>query len=295
MGQKACVASELIFEDCFVPDKYMAADANTFPEDASKTPQEIVQMLIDYVVSSTRAGVGAFAVGAEARSDVLKFVYRYFPAQPDFVANNLESFWQTRIRLGIGGALGLLWASQGVFGAISTAVNHAWAVERPRSFWHHRWFSLLMMSTATLLLFIALLVLSASKATGTPWSALLYLQLPVLQALSGFGNKLTTFLLFVLIVGLIFYFVPNTTVRLRDVWPGAVLTALLWRGAFEGFSWYVRSWARASVHGSVATVVFFLIWIYISAVILLYGVEFTAAIARIRREGRAPAVPLNAS
>ena len=239
--------------------------------------------------------LGAFAGGTEARGDVLKFVYRYFPAQPDFVASNLESFWQTRIRLGIGGALGLLWASQGVFGAISTAVNHAWAVERPRSFWHHRWFSLLMMSTATLLLFIALLVLSASKATGTPWSALLYLQLPVLQALSGFGNKLTTFLLFVLIVGLIFYFVPNTTVRLRDVWPGAVLTALLWRGAFEGFSWYVRSWARASVHGSVATVVFFLIWIYISAVILLYGVEFTAAIARIRREGRKPLVPLNAS
>ena len=117
----------------------------------------------------------------------------------------------------------------------------------------------------------------------------------MLQALSGFGNMLTTFFLFVLIVGLIFYFVPNTPVRLRDVWPGAVLTALLWRGAFEGFSWYVRSWARASVHGSVATVVFFLIWIYISAVILLYGVEFTAAIARIRREGRKPPMPLNAS
>ena len=64
---------------------------------------------------------------------MLEFVLRYFPAQPDFVASNVDSFWQTRIRLGIGGALGLLWASQGVFGAISTAVNHAWAVERPRS------------------------------------------------------------------------------------------------------------------------------------------------------------------
>lgn len=64
MGQKACVASELIFEDCFVPDKYIACDANAFPENASKSRQEIVQMLIDYVVSSTRAGVGAFAVGA---------------------------------------------------------------------------------------------------------------------------------------------------------------------------------------------------------------------------------------
>jgi uncharacterized BrkB/YihY/UPF0761 family membrane protein len=41
--------------------------------------------------------------------------------------------------------------------------------------------------------------------------------------------------------------------------------------------------------------VWFLIWIYISAVILLYGVEFTAAIARIRRERRGPTVPLNAS
>jgi membrane protein len=182
-----------------------------------------------------------------------------------------------------------------VFGAISTAVNHAWAVERPRSFWHHRWFSLLMMSTAVMLLFIALLVLSASKASGTPWSAILFSQMPGLEALSGWGNKLTTFLLFVLIVGLIFYFVPNTTVRLRDVWPGAVLTALLWRGAYEGFTWYLRVWARASVHGSIATVVWFLIWIYISAVILLYGVEFTAAIARIRRERRGPPAPLNAS
>lgn len=239
--------------------------------------------------------LGAFAQSPEARLDVLKFVLGYFPYNPDFVTANLDLFWRTRIRLGIGGALGLLWASQGVFGAISTAVNHAWAVERPRSFWRHRWFSLLMMSTAALLLFVALLVLSASKASGTPWSALFIPQMPVIQALAGWGNRLTTFLLFVLIVGLIFYFVPNTTVRLRDVWPGAVLTALLWRVAFEGFSWYVRSWARASIHGSIATVVWFLIWIYISAVILLYGVEFTAAVARIRRERRGTPAPLNAS
>jgi uncharacterized BrkB/YihY/UPF0761 family membrane protein len=42
-------------------------------------------------------------------------------------------------------------------------------------------------------------------------------------------------------------------------------------------------------------VVWFLIWIYISAVILLYGVEFTAAIARLRRDRRGTAAALNAS
>ena len=239
--------------------------------------------------------LNSVAGGAEARLDVLQFVRRFFPAQPDFVADNFDAFWRTRISLGVGGALALAWAAQGVFGAVSTAVNHAWAVEKPRSFWHHRWFSLLMMAMAALLLFGALIVLSASKASGTPWSALVFAKVPALQALAGLGEKTAAFLLFVLIVGLVFYFVPNTTVRLRDVWPGAVLTALLWRIAYEGFAFYVRTWARGSVHGSIATVVWFLIWVYISAVILLYGVEFTAALARLRRERRGPAAPLKAS
>ena len=94
-------------------------------------------------------------------------------------------------------------------------------------------------------------------------------------------------------VGLVFYFVPNAKVRFRDVWVGAVLTGLLWRGAFAGFSWYVRDLSRYSIHGSIGAVVVFLIWVYISAFILLYGVEFTAAYSRIRR-GRpqeAPAAP----
>jgi len=239
--------------------------------------------------------LGAVPAGRDLRVEVVEFVLRYFPAQPDFLANNVNVFWGTRIKLGIGGALGLLWASQGVFGAISTAVNHAWAVERPRSFWQHRWFSLLMMAAAGLMLFAALLLLSAAKVRGESWFTLLLARLPFLAGLSGFGSPLSAFLVFVLIVGLIFYFVPNTKVRFRDVWPGAVVTAILWRGAYEAFSWYVRSFAQASVHGSIATVVWFLIWVYVSAVILLFGVEFTAAIPRIRRELRGPALPLNAS
>ncbi len=111
--------------------------------------------------------------------------------------------------------------------------------------------------------------------------------------LRSFGvNWAATFAL-ILAVGLVFYFVPNAKVRFRDVWVGAVLTGLLWRSAFAGFSWYVRDMSRFSVHGSIGAVVVFLLWVYVSAVILLYGVEFTAAYSRIRR-GRtdeAPAAP----
>ena len=80
------------------------------------------------------------------------------------------------------------------------------------------------------------------------------------------------------------YFVPNAKVRFKDVWVGAVITGLLWRGALAGFSIYVRDLSRFNVvHGSISAVVVFLVWIYISAVILLYGVEVTAAYARLRR------------
>ena len=100
-------------------------------------------------------------------------------------------------------------------------------------------------------------------------------------------------LLFILVLGLIYYWVPNAQVRLRDVWFGAILAGLLWRLAFSAFSWYV-SVARLSVHGTIATVVVFLTWVYLSAVIALYGVEVTAAYARLRKRlpQEAPAAPV---
>jgi membrane protein len=57
---------------------------------------------------------------------------------------------------------------------------------------------------------------------------------------------------------------------------------VLWRVAFALFSWYAADLSQWSVHGSVAAVVVFLLWIYISAVVLLYGVEMTAAYVRLK-------------
>jgi membrane protein len=97
--------------------------------------------------------------------------------------------------------------------------------------------------------------------------------------------------MFIIVVGFVYYFVPNAKVRFRDVWIGAVVTGLLWKGALEGFAWYMRDMSRFTrVNGSIAAVVVFLVWVYVQAVILLYGVEFTAAYARLRR-GRPEEMP----
>lgn len=63
MGQKACPASELIFEDCFVPDEFLCTSPAKY-QMLKKSRYLLNQHVIDFVVSSSRAGVAAFAAGS---------------------------------------------------------------------------------------------------------------------------------------------------------------------------------------------------------------------------------------
>ena len=226
------------------------------------------------------------------RTAVLTFVLRYFPSQFDFITKQLDAFQgDNAVTVGVAGTLALVWGALGVFGAISTAVNYAWGVEKQRSFWKHKLFSFVMLLMAGLILLIALLLISAQQVVGASWFREVLLGFPGLDVLRGFTIRHATTWLFILVVGLIYYFVPNAKVRFRDVWIGALVTGLLWKGALEGFSWYMRDMNRFTrVNGSIAAVVVFLVWVYIQAVILLYGAEFTAAYSRLRR-GRPEDVP----
>jgi membrane protein len=182
----------------------------------------------------------------------------------------------------------------GVFGAITSAVNHAWGVEKQPSYLKHKLISFVMLVVAALLLLLALLTVSAINVAEARWFAGVIAATPRLLVLQGLAVRWVTTVLFILVVGLVFYFVPNAKVRFRDVWVGAVLTGLLWRGALALFSGYVLDLTRFNMlHGSIAAVVVFLLWVYVSAVILLYGVEVTAAYARLRRHRAesAPAAP----
>ena len=74
---------------------------------------------------------------------------RYFPTRLDFVARQLDSLQRAdAVRLGLAGGAALIWASLGFFSAVSTAVNHAWGVERQRSYLKHKLVAFLMMLAA---------------------------------------------------------------------------------------------------------------------------------------------------
>jgi membrane protein len=235
--------------------------------------------------------LGSVTAAESDRNAVLSFVLRYFPTQFEFITAQLDAFRTSPLSFGLAGTLALIWGALGVFGAVSTAVNDAWGVEKVRSFWKHKLVSFVMLLVAGLLLVATLLLISASSVVGATWFADVLRQFPGLLILRSFVIRYATTMMFILVVGLVFYYVPNAKVRFRDVWIGAFMTGLLWKGALDVFAWYMRDMTRFTrVNGSIAAVVVFLFWVYLQAVILLYGVEFTAAYARLRR-GRPAELP----
>lgn len=237
---------------------------------------------------------GTVTADENDRASVLNFVFRYFPTQLDFVTSQLDAFRGQRVQLGVAGGLALIWGSLGVFGAVTSAVNQAWGVEKQRSFWKHRLVSFLMLVAAGGVMMLALLLVSLIQVAQATWFGSMLASYQWLANLQSFAFRNLTISLLVIGLGLVFYFIPNAKIRFRDVWVGAVLTGILWHLAFQGFAWYIRVNAGLKmIHGSVGAVIVFLLWVYTSSVILMYGVNFTATYARLRRRrpDEMPAAP----
>lgn len=239
---------------------------------------------------ASRVAVGASDTNGQT---LLQIVLRALPGHFDFLTRQVQELAAAPINFSLVGTLVTLWASMGVFGAITSAINHAWGVERDYSFLMHKVIAFFMMLAAGLVTILALLLMSAAQIVEAHWFSGVLARFPQLASLSGFAYRNAPTPMFILVVGLIYYYVPNAQVRLRDVWLGAMVAGVLWRLTFDGFAWYMRDVSRFNVHGSIAAVVVFLLWVYLSAVLVLYGAGVTAAVARLRKHlpQQAPAAP----
>jgi membrane protein len=181
--------------------------------------------------------LGSVTANEQDRVTVLGFVFKYFPTQLDFVTSQLDAFRQSRLQLGVAGLLALVWGSLGVFGAVTSAVNEAWGVEKQRSFLKHRLVSFLMLTAAGGVMLLALLLVSLIQMAEASRFGTMLANFHLMTVLQTLTVRYLATVLLILGLGLVFYFVPNAKTRFRDVWVGAILTGVLWRGAFAGFYW----------------------------------------------------------
>lgn len=90
-------------------------------------------------------------------------------------------------------------------------------------------------------------------------------------------------LLFMLIVALLYWASPNVKRGFRWVSPGSILAVIIWLVASALFALYVANFSSYDrTYGSLAAVIVFLIWLWISNIAILLGLEFNAELERQR-------------
>jgi membrane protein len=185
----------------------------------------------------------------------------------------------------IGVALALFGAS-GVFGQLQDALNTIWGVKaKPGSgiwaFLRSRFLSFAMVGGVCFLLLVSLTLESLLKA----FSHYVQSVLPggIVVAMSIYF--IFDFAVIVLLFAMIFKFLPDAKIQWRDVWIGAVMTAILFGIGKWVLSLYLGSGAAGSAYGPASSLITLLVWVYYSSQILLFGAEFTQVYAA--RAGRA--------
>ena len=78
---------------------------------------------------------------------------------------------------------------------------------------------------------------------------------------------------------IIFKVLPDALIEWKDVWVGAVFTAILFMVGRMGIALYIGNSAIASAYGTAGSFVVLLLWIYFSSIILYFGAEFTKCYA----------------
>ena len=81
---------------------------------------------------------------------------------------------------------------------------------------------------------------------------------------------------------------PHVRLRWRDVLPGAILAGVLWQAAKQLSSLFIAGYLSTSnlIYGSVGAIIAFLMWTYVSSVILLFGALLNRYAAEQRKAER---------
>ena len=181
----------------------------------------------------------------------------------------------------------LLFGASGVFIELRQALNVMWEAEHPASagilgMIKDRLFSFGMVLSVGFLLLVSLMLSAALAFVGTYFDHFIPVPPPLLQA----ASFLLSFVVITILFALMYKFVPDVKIEWRDVWTGAVGTALLFTIGKFLLALYLGMASVGSAYGAAGSLVAVIVWVYYSAQIFFFGAEFTHVYAKAH--GSAP-------
>jgi YihY family inner membrane protein len=210
-----------------------------------------------------------FTGRAEESSYLVRELSRLFPSQSiNDIVRVVEAITENATTLGVIGASFLLWTSLSLFSVLESAFNIVYGLPN-RSFLRGKFLASLFMIGSLIVLFIALVVgsigfeLLKRFAPGFVSNAI---------AAYGFSVLVSTMAVFLFLV-VAYERLTNANLRLRDVWPGAALGAVLLQASFQVLPLFVRFSTEVIAVQALGASALLLVWLYVMANVIVFGAE----------------------
>lgn len=186
------------------------------------------------------------------------------------------------------GVIILLFGASSVFGELQSALNKIWDAKPAHRGGLPAFIKSRLVSFALVLGFGFLLLVSLIFSTAlVAFSRFLSVHLMLTTGLLAAMDALVSFVGIFVLIALILRYVPDVVLRWRDVWQGALATALLFTAGKALLGLYLGKAAVGSAYGAAGSLIVVILWVYYSAMIFYFGAEFTRVRMR-RADGHAP-------
>lgn len=174
--------------------------------------------------------------------------------------------------------VGLLFGATRAFAQLQTALNRAWGIRPKPGNVVRRFVLKRLVSFGALGILAALLLVSiALKAIVQHFTEFANTLLPneVMGVLEWASGHTLSLLFATLFLGSLYWLLPDVKIRWHAVAPGALLTALLFEGLSSLMTFYLGSLKLDDAFGQAGSFAVLLIWLYLCALLLFFGAEFT--------------------
>jgi membrane protein len=210
------------------------------------------------------------------------------PGSEDIVINQFRVKGQRPLALLVFAGITSLWAASSVIKSLMEGFHSAYRIPRTRSFVHETALAIALVLLALVPILGASALIFFGSEIEQEVLKLLAVD-PILNPVAGLWqllSRLARYLVaFMAVSGLtasLYYYGPYRPQRWSRVWPGAILSTLLWLVSTSGFAWYVRNITNYNVlYGSIGTGIALLVWMYVLAAIAILGCEFNAEYERM--------------
>ena len=210
------------------------------------------------------------------------------PALGQLLGQNIDEIIHTRGPITGVALVGLIWSASTIFYTLTHALNKIWANKHSRPIWKRRGLAILFVLTLAGPALILASFASSMLANLRTW-------LPDQIIPVGDGISLTVAILLDVALFLVLYILlPHGSSTWREILPGAIGAGLLWELAKKAFLYFVSTYISISnlVYGSVAAIIAFLVWAYLSGLIFLFGAYLSVFYYQLKQQQREAAGPI---